>query len=309
MSGIELRKITVAWDKEIFFDNLSFTVNNGDVAVLLGLSGSGKSTILKTVLGVQASKTGKVFLNSRDVTNIDIRSRDIGYVPQEQHLFPNMTTEENIGFGLKMRRIAREVRKKRIREVANLVGIDFLQKDPRLLSGGEKQRVALARAIAPNPKTLLMDEPLSSLDTAERLNMSLMLKQVLGELDVTTLYVTHSPQEAEILADSVIVLEGGKIQQIGSFEEVATNPVNIKVAGILGIHNILESDTLSQFDISRYRRGSLYIIPPSKITESDGGIPAKIISHSGQYTFIEVEGKILAMKKCKSKKDIKIEII
>ncbi len=297
MRGIAVENLRISFGGDLFMDNLSFGVPDGEVGVLLGLSGSGKSTILKTILGVQKPDQGRVLLNEMDVTNQEIRKRNIGYVPQNQLLFPNMSVTDNIAYGLKMRKIPREKQRSRVKEVADMVGIDFLERDPKSLSGGERQRVALARAIAPQPKTLLMDEPLSSLDTAERLAMSLMLKKVLDGLDVTTLYVTHSPQEAEILADRVMMLESGRIVQQGTFKEIQTSPSSLSIAGILGIRNVFSVDQFSSLDLSPFKRGDLYIIPPKSIIVDENGVEARIIAHSGDMTFISVEGQILSMSR------------
>jgi len=193
-------------------DDVSFAVPAGRYAVLMGRTGSGKTTVLEAIAGLRRIRSGRVLLNGRDVTAEKPGARNIGYVPQDTALFSSMTVRENLGFALAIRRWPREKMEARVRELAELLGIThLLERRATGLSGGEAQRVALGRALAAHPPVLLLDEPLSALDEDTRHEMYALLRSVRERTGVTALHVTHSPTDAEQLADVVFRLRDGKI--------------------------------------------------------------------------------------------------
>lgn len=211
---IEFREVTIRAG-QFELSRLSFTIERGQYAVLMGRTGGGKSTILEALCGLRPVTAGSVWLDGRNVTNMDPADRGIGYVPQDLALFPSYSVREHLAFALKLRKVSPRVIEERIAEMADLLGIaKLLPRGIKGLSGGEAQRVALGRALSFHPPVLLLDEPLSALDEATRDEMHSLLKQVQQKTGVTTLHVTHSQQEAAILADRLLVLEGGALREI-----------------------------------------------------------------------------------------------
>jgi multiple sugar transport system ATP-binding protein len=214
---------------------ISFTVPDGEFWVLVGPSGCGKSTILRMIAGLSPVTTGEIWIGDRLVNTLPARQRDVAMVFQTYALYPHMTVAENLGFGLKMRGISPASRLERVREVAEILGLaHLLNRKPRQLSGGQQQRVALGRAIARQAQVFLFDEPLSNLDAQLRDNTRSELKQLHQRLGGTSLYVTHDQTEAMTLADRIIVLDQGQIQQMGTPQEIYRQPVNRMVANFFG---------------------------------------------------------------------------
>ena len=220
--------------------DVSLSVPRGEFHTLLGPSGSGKTTLLKIVAGFTPADRGTVTLAGRAITDMPPEHRNIGVVFQHYALFPHMSVAENIGFGLKMRGVAKAERAARVEEVLRLVRMTgFGQRKPAALSGGQQQRVALARALVIKPQLLLLDEPLSALDRKVRQEVREELKRIQAETGVTTVMVTHDQEEALFLADRVLVLEGGALRQQGAPTDIYSNPVDDFVAGFLGAINVL----------------------------------------------------------------------
>jgi multiple sugar transport system ATP-binding protein len=214
---------------------ISFTVPEGEFWVLVGPSGCGKSTILRMIAGLSPVTTGDIWIGDRLVNTLPARQRDVAMVFQTYALYPHMTVAENLGFGLKMRGVSPAIRLERVREVAEILGLaHLLNRKPRQLSGGQQQRVALGRAIARQAQVFLFDEPLSNLDAQLRDNTRSELKQLHQRLGGTSLYVTHDQTEAMTLADRIIVLDQGRIQQMGAPQEIYQQPVNRMVATFFG---------------------------------------------------------------------------
>ncbi|MCY4006101.1 MAG: ABC transporter ATP-binding protein [Rhodobacteraceae bacterium] len=230
--------------------NLSLEVEDGEFLVLLGASGSGKSTALRMIAGLEAVSEGRIEISGRDVTEDLPKNRDVAMVFQSYALYPHKTVAENIGYPLKIRRISRAERDTQVRDVASQVQIDgLLERYPRELSGGQRQRVALARAMVRRPAVFLMDEPLSNLDAKLRGHMRAELKHMQHELGITTIYVTHDQVEAMTLAHRVALLEGGKLQQLAEPKTIYENPESLFVAQFIGsppmnvAHGRLENGT------------------------------------------------------------------
>ncbi|MEM2058609.1 MAG: ABC transporter ATP-binding protein, partial [Thermoproteota archaeon] len=222
-------------DAVVAVNDVTFTVGDKELVVLLGPSGSGKSTLLRLVAGLEIPTKGDIIIGDRIVTELPPRERDVAMVFQSYALYPFMSVFDNIAFPLKIRKFATDEIKKRVKEVAEILKIKhLLQRNPAQLSGGEMQRVALARCIVRNPKVFLFDEPLSNLDAKLRIITRGFLKRLQKDLGITSLYVTHDQEEAMSIADRIVVLDKGKVQQIGAPEEIYNHPRNVFVAGFIG---------------------------------------------------------------------------
>jgi putative spermidine/putrescine transport system ATP-binding protein len=241
MATIELIDVGVTYpDGTRALDHVSLTVPEDKVTAVLGPSGSGKSTALKVIGGLVETTEGKVLIDGRDVTAVPAERREAGVVFQSYALFPNMTVEENVGFGLKVRGVPPAQRRERVSWMLSTMKIERLRdKRIRQISGGEAQRVALARAMVFNPKILLMDEPLSALDAQIRDDLRAELRRFLAEFRTTTVYVTHDQTEALSLGDQVAVMRNGRVVQIGAPAEIYGRPASLFVAGFIGNANLI----------------------------------------------------------------------
>ena len=216
-------------------ENITFEVPDGAFWVLVGPSGCGKSTILRTIAGLEAITSGDLYIGDRCVNQLPARQRDVAMVFQNYALYPHMSVAENLAFGLQMRRVDAKTTQERVETVARMLAIDhLLDRKPGQLSGGQQQRVALGRAIARQPQVFLLDEPLSNLDAQLRDETRAELKRLHQQVGITTIYVTHDQVEAMTLADQIVVLDQGRIQQIGSPQTIYAQPANRMVATFLG---------------------------------------------------------------------------
>ena len=195
---------------------IDLEVEKGELLTLLGPSGCGKSTLLRCLAGLEAVQEGQIFLEDQDITNLDARLRQIGMVFQQYSLFPNMTVEQNLAFGLKIQKLSKEEMKEEITKALKMIGMEDKRNSyPNQLSGGQQQRVALARAIVTKPKVLLLDEPLSAIDAKLRKNLQIEIRRIQKELNITTIFVTHDQDEAMIMSDRICLLNEGEIEQLG----------------------------------------------------------------------------------------------
>jgi multiple sugar transport system ATP-binding protein len=234
MAKVKLEGITRKFERTVAIQNITFEVPDGEFWVLVGPSGCGKSTILRTIAGLDAVTEGNIYIGEVLVDRLSARDRDVAMVFQNYALYPHMTVAENLGFGLKMRNIDKATIDRRVQTVAQSLDIEhLLKRKPKQLSGGQQQRVALGRAIARQPQLFLLDEPLSNLDAQLREEMRAELKQLHQKFGITTIYVTHDRSEAMTLADRIVVLERGKIQQIGTPQDIYHRPANRMVAQFL----------------------------------------------------------------------------
>ncbi|MTI48767.1 ABC transporter ATP-binding protein [Sporosalibacterium faouarense] len=216
-------------------------INEGEFFGIVGPSGCGKTTLLKIVAGLQEINKGEVIIDGNNITKISAENRNISMVFQQPLLFPHMTVEENVTFGLKMKKIDKTERKKRAKQILESVGLNgYLYRYPSELSGGQKQRVAIARAIAYKPEVLLMDEPFSSLDPALREDMRNLILKLHSKYKMTTIFVTHDREDAFTLFDRMAIMRGGEILQIGSPKEIYENPLTKYIAGFMGYKNIFQ---------------------------------------------------------------------
>ena len=235
MASIELRNIHKKWGQFVAVDDFNLTIADNEFLVLLGPSGCGKTTTMRMIAGLEDASSGDVLIDGQRVNELEPKDRDVAMVFQSYGLYPNMNVYENIRFPLKVRKIDPATHDSRVRRASAMVELDeFLHRKPAELSGGQRQRVALARAIVREPNVFLMDEPLSNLDAKLRVSTRAQIKHLQHELKVTTIYVTHDQIEAMTLADRVVVMNKGFIQQIGTPTEIYDRPANLFVAGFIG---------------------------------------------------------------------------
>ena len=244
-SGLELHGFRKSYGTHVVVDNVSLRVPAGQFVCFLGPSGCGKTTLLRMIAGLETPTAGKLFLNGMDRTHTPAHQRNFAMVFQALALFPFLTVEENIAYSLRLRNVARQERQRRVRELLELIKLaDCGARRVDQLSGGQRQRVAIARALAQEPMLFLLDEPLSALDAKLRDHMQIELRQLQQKLNLTTILVTHDQREAMTLADSIVVLADGAVQQIGSPHEIYHRPANRFVAGFIGQCNLLEAEVL-----------------------------------------------------------------
>lgn len=235
MAQIELRNISKRWGNTTVVNKLNLTVTDREFLVLLGPSGCGKTTTMRMIAGLEEVTEGDIFVDGKRVNDLDPKDRDVAMVFQSYALYPNLSVFENIRFPLKVRRIPTIEHEARVRRASAMVELDdYLQRRPAELSGGQRQRVALARAIVREPNLFLMDEPLSNLDAKLRVSTRAQIKNLSHELKVTTIYVTHDQIEAMTLADRVVVMNKGVVQQIGTPTEIYDRPANAFVGSFIG---------------------------------------------------------------------------
>ena len=235
MASITLKNLSKRWGNFVAVDDLNLEILDKEFLVLLGPSGCGKTTTMRIIAGLEQETTGEVFIGKARVNKLEPKDRDVAMVFQSYGLYPNMNVYENIRFPLKIRKIDPKTHTARVNQAAEMVELtEFLHRKPSELSGGQKQRVALARAIVRKPNVFLMDEPLSNLDAKLRVSTRAQIKHLHHEMQVTTIYVTHDQIEAMTLADRVVVLNKGVVQQIGTPSQIYDTPQNLFVAGFIG---------------------------------------------------------------------------
>ena len=240
---VEARNIQLSYGSTPVLRDVSVSVEPGEFFALLGPSGSGKSTLLRLIAGFNQAQAGKILIGGRDVTAVPPWQRDVGMVFQSYALWPHMSVERNVAFGLEERRLPREEVRRRTRAALELVGLaGYEARRPSQLSGGQQQRVAVARTLAIEPKVLLLDEPLSNLDARLRVQMRRELRKLHERLGITTIFVTHDQEEALTMCDRIAVLDQGVVQQVGTPLELFDHPANRFVAQFVGSVNLLERD-------------------------------------------------------------------
>ena len=234
--------------KTSVLENISFDVAEGEVLVLLGASGSGKTTILRIIAGLEMPYTGKVILHGKDVTELPARERGVGVIFQSYALFPKMTVEKNIGYGLRIRKRKLKEIRETVNELLSLVQLEeHRKKYPSQLSGGQQQRVAIARTLAYKPEVLLFDEPFGALDTQTRVHLRREIRALLKKVNVPSIFITHDQEEALELGDRVAVLNVGHVEQIGTPFEIYNHPATEYVATFLGAANVLDAVVRKDF--------------------------------------------------------------
>jgi multiple sugar transport system ATP-binding protein len=236
LASISLEELEKVYDDgTVAVSDLSLEVEDGEFVVLVGPSGCGKTTALRSVAGLERVTSGVIRIGTRVVSHLEPRERDVAMVFQNYALYPHMTVRDNIAFGLRMKGVSRRERARQAREIAEILGIDdLLDRKPRALSGGQRQRVAMGRAIVRKPQAFLMDEPLSNLDAKLRVQMRSEIARIQRDVGATTIYVTHDQVEAMTMADRVVVLRKGSLQQVGPPKELYDKPANLFVASFIG---------------------------------------------------------------------------
>ena len=246
MAYITFKNINKSFGSLHVLKGINLEVEKGELLTLLGPSGCGKSTLLRCLAGQEEVQEGQIFLEDQDITNLDARLRQIGMVFQQYSLFPNMTVEQNLAFGLKIQKLSKEEMKEEITKALKMIGMEDKRNSyPNQLSGGQQQRVALARAIVTKPKVLLLDEPLSAIDAKLRKNLQIEIRRIQKELNITTIFVTHDQDEAMIMSDRICLLNEGEIEQLGKPIDIYTEPKTKFAAGFIGNYNVLDPSAFS----------------------------------------------------------------
>jgi len=241
--GIVVRGLSKSFGAARVVDDVSFTIPSGELVALLGPSGGGKSTVLRMIAGLEEPDAGEIELNGADATRMRVQERAVGFVFQHYALFRHMTVRENVAFGLTVKRRPRAEIDATVSELLQLVQLGALGgRYPAELSGGQRQRVALARALAPRPSLLLLDEPFGALDARVRVELREWIRRLHEEREITSVFVTHDQEEAMALADRVIVLHRGRVEQIGTPEEIYDDPATEFVASFVGSSNVLSGE-------------------------------------------------------------------
>lgn len=247
MASIELRKLTKSFGKTEVLHGIDLVVKDGEFIVFVGPSGCGKSTTLRLLAGLDEVSDGEILINDEIVNNLEPKERNIAMVFQNYAIYPHMSVRKNIGFGLRTSKLSKMDREARIDEVAELLSMtDLLERRPAQLSGGQRQRVAIGRAMVRDPSVFLFDEPLSNLDAQLRTKMRLEIKKLHNDIGTTIIFVTHDQVEAMTLADRIVIMKDGHIQQVGTPSEVYRNPVNMFVAQFIGAPsmNMIEAEII-----------------------------------------------------------------
>ena len=249
---IELKNISVSFDGEKILENLNLSIKDGEFVTFLGPSGCGKTTTLRIIAGFLQPDEGEVLFENKDMRGVPSHKRQVNTIFQRYALFPHLTVAENIAFGLKIKKMKKPEIKKKVQEMLALVNLKgFENRMIDSLSGGQQQRVAIARALAVDPKVLLLDEPLGALDLKLRKDMQVELKKIQQSLGITFIYVTHDQEEALSMSDTIVVMDAGKIQQIGTPTDIYNEPVNAFVADFIGESNIVDgvmrADNVAEF--------------------------------------------------------------
>ena len=265
MDLINLQNINVSYDKKNnILENLNLKVKKGELVSLLGPSGCGKTTTLRVVAGFIEPTAGKFLLGDEDYTKIPVHNRNFGLVFQSYALFPHLTVEENVAFGLKMKKVSKDQIKEKVDKILETVDMIHLAKRyPKELSGGQRQRVAIARALVIEPSLLLLDEPLSNLDAKLRLKMRVEIRKLQQKLGITTLFVTHDQEECFSISDRVAVLNKGIIEQFDTPENIYSNPATEFVARFVGFENFIDLNKVSE-DIYESESGIKLKVSKSK---------------------------------------------
>jgi ABC-type Fe3+/spermidine/putrescine transport system ATPase subunit len=314
--GIVIENLTKAYGNLKAVDHINLEFQKGEFVAILGPSGCGKTTLLKVIAGLIPQSEGKIYIDNKDISLIPSQKRNAAMVFQSYALFPHMSVGENVAYGLKVRGMSKENIKSKVATMLELVKLKGYEKrNIQELSGGQKQRVALARALVIEPDMLLFDEPLSNLDEQLRVEMRAEIKRIQKETGITSIYVTHDQEEAMTIADKIVVMNKGEIQQIASADDIYYSPANLFVAGFIGNSNIIEcgikrddkGNTYAEFlnkkvQLKKEALGKIYmVIRPEEVEpcEDQYGASAKVLSRENLGVInrykVEVEDRELFM--------------
>jgi spermidine/putrescine transport system ATP-binding protein len=305
-ADVRLEGVVKTFDDVTAVDGISLEVPRGSFFALLGPSGCGKTTTLRMIGGFEEPTAGRILLGDRDVVGLPPYKRDVNTVFQSYALFPHMSIEDNVAFGLERKGVPKADRALRVNEILALVGLEgYARRKPRQLSGGQQQRVALARALVNHPRVLLLDEPLGALDLKLRKQMQLELKRIQSEIGITFVHVTHDQEEAMTMADAIAVMNRGRIEQLGPPQELYERPATAYVAGFLGASNLL-SGTVEGPDAIRLDDGTVVRadadghsgvvaagVRPEKITIGAGGGANELAGTVSETAYIGVATQVV----------------
>ena len=270
MAYIEFKNIDKFYGDNHVLKGINLEINKGDFVTLLGPSGCGNSTLLRCLAGLEQISGGQILLDGEDITNKDPKDRNIGMVFQQYSLFPNMTVEENLSFGLKLQKLDTSEINRRVKDAIDMVELKGKEKEyPANLSGGQQQRVALARGIVMQPKVLLLDEPLSAIDAKLRKSLQTSIRRIHKNLGLTSVFVTHDQDEAMVMSDVIHLFHDGKIEQSGRPVEVYTKPVTPFAAGFIGSYNILDAAAMKRMTNRDWQGGQVAIRPETFFLSKD----------------------------------------
>jgi len=290
MSAITLQKVRKQFGDATIIPGLDLQIEDGEFVVFVGPSGCGKSTLLRLIAGLEDVSSGTIAIDGRDVTHAAPAKRGLAMVFQSYALYPHMTVAANIGFPLKMANVSKEETERKVKAAAATLNLtDYLHRRPRELSGGQRQRVAIGRAIVREPKGFLFDEPLSNLDAALRVNMRLEISELHAQLKTTMIYVTHDQVEAMTMADKIVVLNRGNIEQVGSPLDLYAHPRNLFVAGFIGSPKM---NFLKSAFAAKHGAATVGFRPEHTSLSTTGGELrgiAGVSEHLGSDTFVHVK--------------------
>ncbi|MDO4494135.1 MAG: ABC transporter ATP-binding protein [Clostridia bacterium] len=308
MSYIRFDKVNKFFGTNHVLKDISIEIEEGQLVTFLGPSGCGKSTLLRCLSGLEQASSGRIYLGGEDITDLPPQKRGIGLVFQQYSLFPNMTVEKNIAFGLRVARMSKPEIEKKVDRVLEIVGLTEKKKHyPRQLSGGQQQRVALARALVMEPKVLLLDEPLSAIDALLRRNLQIEIRRIQQELKITTLFVTHDQDEAIVMSDHIFLFNMGQIEQADKAMDLYTGPKTHFAAKFIGNYNILSKEDYRKLFGTEAAKNGVAIRPEvikvsTEPQQGDGytftGVVRNFIPHGNIIRYgVEVNGVMLNVDK------------
>ncbi|SEE31233.1 ABC transporter ATP-binding protein [Pseudomonas anguilliseptica] len=279
MSYLSIQGLHKSYGDTAIFSDINCEIAKGEFITLLGPSGCGKSTLLRCIAGLTGVNGGQILLDGENLVPVAPQKRGIGMVFQSYALFPNMTVQQNVAFGLRMQKVKGSEAEQRVKEVLELVELnDFSGRYPQQLSGGQCQRVALARSLVTRPRLLLLDEPLSALDARIRKHLREQIRSIQQELGLSTIFVTHDQEEALVMSDRIFLMNAGKIVQSGDAETLYTAPADVFAAGFIGNYNLLDADAASRL-LLRPVNSRVAIRPEAIQIGAQGSIDGQIHSH------------------------------
>ncbi|WP_263260841.1 ABC transporter ATP-binding protein [Pseudomonas sp. RIT-PI-S] len=280
MSFVTVRKLHKSFGPTPVFADIDFEIARGEFVTLLGPSGCGKSTLLRCIAGLTGVDGGEILLDGQNLIPLSPQKRDIGMVFQSYALFPNMTVERNVAFGLRMQKVSAADSRERVREALHMVELDtFADRYPHQLSGGQCQRVALARSLVTRPRLLLLDEPLSALDARIRKHLREQIRGIQQALGLTTIFVTHDQEEALTMSDRIFLMNKGQIVQSGDAQNLYTAPVSAFAAGFIGNYNVLDASSASRL-LQRPLSTAQAIRPEAIELQPDAEGDGEVLGHS-----------------------------
>ena len=294
MSHISLKKVRKAFGDAVIIPGADLDINKGEFVVFVGPSGCGKSTLLRMIAGLEDTTSGQIVIDNKDVSDVGPSERGLAMVFQSYALYPHMSVRKNIGFPLMMAKLPKDEIDEKVQKAAVTLNLtDYLDRKPGQLSGGQRQRVAIGRAIVRNPKAFLFDEPLSNLDAALRVNMRIFIMQLHKDLGSTSIYVTHDQVEAMTMADRIVVLNKGHIEQVGSPLELYNSPKSLFVAGFIGSPKM---NFVTAAEAAKHKATTIGIRPEHiDIVAGKAGWAGKILltEHLGSDSFLHVDAGVI----------------